>query len=227
MRVILMGPPGAGKGTQAKRLAAERGLTHVSSGDLFRGEVAAGTELGRELDRLLRAGRYVPDDLVQRIIEGRLSAPDCAAGFVLDGFPRTVPQAEALDGLLSRTGAGVDRVIYLDTPDEVIRRRAEGRRVCSNPACQAPYGLAGPRPAVEGVCDKCGSPLVRRSDDEPAVVERRLSEFHEKTAPVAAYYTARDLLTRVDGTAAPDAVAAQMSRLLSRPTGSGGAAEHD
>lgn len=222
-----MGPPGAGKGTQAKRLATERSVPHVSSGDLFRGEVAAGTELGRQVDRLLRSGRYVPDDLVLRIIERRLSAPDCAAGFVLDGFPRTAAQAEALDGLLDRMGTSLDRVIYLDTPDDVIRRRAEGRRVCSNPTCQAPYSLTGPRPTVEGVCDKCGSPVIRRSDDEPAVVERRLSEFHEKTAPVAAYYTNRQMLTRVDGTAAPDAVASQISRLLSRPSGSGGAAEHD
>lgn len=218
MRVILMGPPGTGKGTQARRLSLELGVPHISTGDLFRGEIAAGTPLGKEVERGLQQGRYAPDEIVLQMISNRLAQADCAVGFVFDGFPRTVPQAESLDRLLSAAGRTIDSVLYLDTPFDEIRRRASERRVCSKPDCQEVYGVQSRPPKVEGVCDRCGSPVVQRPDDRPETVEKRLSEFQKKTAAVADYYKARDLLRSVDGTAAPDAVFERIRVLLGRPS---------
>lgn len=217
-----MGPPGAGKGTQAKRLAGDLGGPHISTGDLFRSEIAAGTPIGREIERGLKAGRYAPDEVVLKMIADRLAKADCAVGFVLDGFPRTLPQAEGLDRLLKAAGRAIDTVVFLDTPFDVIRRRASERRLCSNPACQEVYSVSARPPKVADVCDRCGGPVVQRPDDRPEAVELRLSEFSKKTAPVADYYTGLGLLTRVDGTAEPDAVYERIRELLGRSGQSGG-----
>lgn len=212
MRLILVGPPGSGKGTQAKRLAASRSIAHVSTGDLLRDAAARGTDLGRKADALMKQGLLVPDDLVIGLIEERLGAPDCAKGFLLDGFPRTVGQARALDGMLARRRVQLDHVVLLEVPDEAIVERITGRRSCSK--CQTPYHVTFVPPRRSGVCDKCGGELTLRSDDTEEKVRTRLAKYHQETAAVIPHYEAQGLVRRVDGTGAPDAVYAAVEKAL-------------
>jgi adenylate kinase len=227
MRIVLIGPPGSGKGTQARAVAGRAGVPRVSTGELLRAEKAAGTPLGALVDRLTRDGGFVPDEAMIPPVEARLAQPDCAAGFVLDGFPRTTPQARALDAWLAARGLSLDAVVYLDVPFDEIRRRAAGRLSCSNPACQATVaGAPGPGAgaadgAAGGACAVCGSPLVRRSDDRPEAVEERLAVFEAKTAPVVAYYQSRAGFRRVDASGSIAQTSAAVQAALAGPAGAG------
>lgn len=217
MRIVLIGPPGSGKGTQARAVAGRAGVPRVSTGELLRAEKAAGTPLGVLADRLTRDGGFVPDEAMIPLVEARLADPDCVDGFVLDGFPRTPPQAQALDAWLAARGLSLDAVVYLDVPFDEIRRRAAGRMSCSNPGCQATVAVApgpGGGPAA-GVCAVCGSPLVRRSDDRPEAVEERLAVFEAKTAPVVAYYQSRAGFRRVDASGSIAQTSAAVQAALS------------
>ncbi|HHH44169.1 MAG TPA: adenylate kinase [Gammaproteobacteria bacterium] len=200
MKLILLGAPGAGKGTVAKLLTAVDGSVQISTGDILRGAVQAGTELGKKADAFMKAGDLVPDDLIMGIMEQRLQEPDCANGFLLDGFPRTIPQAEALKELLDRIGVKLDMAVNLDVPREVILDRLTTRRTCSNPECQAIYNVKSNPPKVEGVCDKCGSPVIQREDETEEAISKRLETYNEKTAPLAAYYEKEGLLMNVNAT---------------------------
>jgi adenylate kinase len=202
-RLVLLGPPGVGKGTQAVRLARELSVPHLSTGDLLRSAVAARTPLGLEADGHMRAGRLVPDDLVLAILQERIARPDCAGGFLLDGFPRNVVQAEEL----GRFGAP-DGVLAFDLPAEVLVARLAGRRVC--PKCQSVYHLETQPPRVEGRCDRDGTVLEQRPDDRPEAVRTRLKVYAEQTAPLLEYYGTRGLLHPVDARGTPDEVAARV-----------------
>jgi len=204
VRLVFMGPPGAGKGTQAKQAAERYGIPHVSSGDIFRAEIAAQTDLGERIKGYLDAGDLVPDETTVRAVVGRIQADDCRDGWLLDGFPRTEPQARALDEALQEQGHHLDAVVYLSMDLEVIVRRMSGRRVC--PACGRSYHTEHIPPRTEGTCDACGADLVTREDDRPETVRQRLATYEEATAPLIAYYEARGLLVRVDGTGTPDDV---------------------
>jgi len=212
MIVVLLGPPGAGKGTQAEGLAERLGLVHVASGDLFREAVAAATPLGRQVQAYMERGELVPDGLTVRMVLERMAQPDCRAGVILDGFPRTVAQAEALDQALAAQGQQVDAVLLLTVPDEVVLERLTGRRICRN--CQAPYHVSFNPPAVEGRCDRCGGPLYQRDDDREETVRRRLQVYHEQTAPLVSYYRERGLLREVDGRGDVEAVAERLVQAL-------------
>ena len=200
MKLILLGAPGAGKGTVAKLLTGVDGSVQISTGDILRGAVQAGTELGKKADAFMKAGDLVPDDLIMGIMEQRLQESDCENGFLLDGFPRTIPQAEALKELLGRIGVKLDMAVNLDVPRDVILDRLTTRRTCSNSECQAIYNVKSSPPKVEGVCDKCGSPVIQRDDETEEAISKRLETYNEKTAPLAAYYEKEGLLTNVNAT---------------------------
>jgi len=200
VKLILLGAPGAGKGTVAKLLTAVGGSVQISTGDILRGAVQAGTELGKKADAFMKAGDLVPDDLIMGIMEERLQEPDCENGFLLDGFPRTIPQAEALKELLDRIGVKLDMAVNLDVPRDVILDRLTTRRTCSNSDCQAIYNVKSSPTKVEGVCDKCGSPVIQRDDETEEAISKRLETYNEKTAPLAAYYEKEGLLTNVNAT---------------------------
>ena len=200
MKLILLGAPGAGKGTVAKLLTAVDGSVQISTGDILRGAVQAGTDLGKKADAFMKAGDLVPDDLIMGIMEERLQEPDCEKGFLLDGFPRTIPQAEALKELLGRIGVKLDMAVNLDVPRDVILDRLTTRRTCSNSDCQAIYNVKSSPTKVEGVCDKCGSPVIQRDDETEEAISKRLETYNEKTAPLAAYYEKEGLLTNVNAT---------------------------
>ena len=193
MNLILLGAPGAGKGTQAEVIAEHLSIPTISTGNIIREALKSGTEMGRKAKEYMDAGKLVPDDIVIGIIQERLAQPDCAGGFILDGFPRTIPQAEALD----RMGIVIDRVIDIEVADETIARRVSGRRVC--PACGASYHVDYKRPAVENVCDRCGDTLVQRKDDHPDTVRERLRVYHEQTEPLKRYYAQSGKLYIVEG----------------------------
>lgn len=198
MRIILLGPPGAGKGTQAARIAARIGVPHIATGDLLRRQVAAGTELGKRAKSFMDAGDYVPDELMLEMLRERLSQPDAREGFVLDGFPRTHVQAEALDRMLEEaTGTPIDHVIVLDAPDEEIVKRIAARRTCL--VCGRSYNLVSSPPNVDSICDEDGSNLQQRTDESEDVVRRRMAVYHEKTQPLIDYYAARGLVRGVEG----------------------------
>ncbi|HPI14548.1 MAG TPA: adenylate kinase [Spirochaetota bacterium] len=199
MRLILLGAPGSGKGTIAKMLVEKYSIVQISTGDILRGAVAAGTPVGREAEAYMKRGDLVPDSVIMGIMEERLGEPDCAPGFILDGFPRTIPQAEALGGLLEKLSLKLDAVCNLDVPEEVIIKRLTGRRTCSNPSCQAIFNLDGKAPKKEGVCDSCGSPLVQRDDEKEDVVRSRLATYAGKTAPLIGFYDRKGLLMTVSG----------------------------
>ena len=199
MILILLGPPGSGKGTQTALLAAALGIPAISTGDLFRVAVAAGSALGREVKPLIDAGRLVPDDLTLRILKERISRPDCRKGFILDGFPRTLPQAEALAAL-----ARIDLVINLAVPEHELLERLGGRLTCAR--CNAIYNARTAPPKRAGVCDRCGAPVSQRADETPHAIRERLRAYREKTAPLISYYRAKALLTDVDGEGSPDAI---------------------
>lgn len=210
--VILLGAPGAGKGTQAKRLAAATGLAHISTGDLFRENVSKGTPLGKEAKGYMDSGQLVPDELVLRMLFDRVSRPDCLEGYVLDGFPRTEAQADALGKALDEQAAPAPQVVQLRVDDATIIERAAGRLVCK--ACGNIQHLSFAPPRVAGKCDVCGGALEQRADDRPEVVGERLAVYHRQTAPLVRYYESRGLLRSLDGSRSPDEVFADLLRLV-------------
>ena len=213
MNLIVLGPPGAGKGTQAKRLEAAYGIVQLSTGDMLRAEVASGSELGRKAKEIMEAGGLVPDDLIIDMISGRIDQDDCKKGFILDGFPRTTPQAEALDGMLREKSLKLDFVIEMKVDDEAMVERITGRFTCAK--CGAGYHDSFQKPKLEGVCDKCGgSEFTRRADDNAETVRARLAAYHEQTAPIITYYAGKGSLQSIDGMAAIDEVTAQMKEVI-------------
>jgi len=200
MKLILLGAPGAGKGTVAKLLTAIDGSVQISTGDILRGAVQAGTPLGKEAEGYMNRGDLVPDSLIMGIMENRLQEPDCAKGFLLDGFPRTIPQAEALTALLQKLNIKLDMVASIDVPRDVIFDRLCTRRTCSNPSCQAIYNIKSNPTKVEGICDKCGSPAIQREDETQEAIAHRLDTYNEKTAPLAGFYEKAGLLKSIVGT---------------------------
>jgi adenylate kinase len=203
MRIILIGPPGAGKGTQAAAIREKYPLAHISTGDILRENVRAGTELGAEARKFMDSGALVPDALIIKMMRERMGQPDASEGFMLDGFPRTVAQAEALEELLKDIGAGLDAVILLEIDDDAVVRRLGSRRVCSS--CGAIYNVVGHPTKAEGVCDDCSGEVIQRDDDTEPVIRRRLEVFHAQTAPLVEYYENRGKLRRVDGAGSSDA----------------------
>lgn len=198
MKIIMLGAPGAGKGTQAKMIAEKYGIPHVSTGDIFRANIKNGTELGMEAKKYMDRGMLVPDELTVKILLDRVAQEDCADGYVLDGFPRTIPQAEVLDKALTELNDAIDFAINVDVPDENIVKRMSGRRACLT--CGATYHIEHVPPKQEGVCDKCGQTLVLRDDDKPETVLNRLKVYHEQTQPLIDFYTKKGVLKTVDGT---------------------------
>lgn len=198
MRLILLGAPGAGKGTQAVNLSKRLNIPHISTGDIFRANIKEGTELGRKVKQIIDQGMLVPDDLTVSIVKDRLKKDDCKNGFLLDGFPRTIPQAVQLDEVLREMGAELDAVINLNVPDEVIVRRMAGRRVCKG--CGMSYHIVSNPPKSEGLCDVCSEELKIRDDDKEQTVLERLKAYYEKTEPLVEYYEKKGLLLHFDGT---------------------------
>lgn len=198
MKVIMLGAPGAGKGTQAKKIAEKWQIPHISTGDIFRMNIKNGTELGMEAKKYMDQGLLVPDELTVKILLDRVAQPDCKDGYVLDGFPRTIPQAEVLDEALNKLGEKIDYAVDVDVPDENIVNRMSGRRACLS--CGATYHITYAPSKKESVCDSCGSELVLRDDDKPETVQKRLGVYHQQTQPLIEYYTKKNILKSVDGT---------------------------
>ena len=209
MKIIMLGAPGAGKGTQAKKIAAKYAIPHISTGDIFRANIKNNTELGQKAKTYMDKGELVPDELVVDLIMDRFKEADCANGYVLDGFPRTIPQAEALDKALSANGESVDYAVNVEVPDENIINRMSGRR-----ACVATYHIQFNPTKVEGICDACGEKLILRDDDKPETVKNRLSVYHEQTQPLIEYYSGKGVLKEVDGTQPMDDVFAAIVKIL-------------
>ena len=198
MKIIMLGAPGAGKGTQAQMIAEKYNIPHISTGDIFRANIKNGTELGKKAKEVIDKGQLVPDELTVELLLDRVANDDCKNGYVLDGFPRTIPQADVLDSELTKLGDKVDYAINVDVPDENIVRRMSGRRACLK--CGATYHIEHIPPKTEGICDKCGSELVQREDDKPETVQNRLSVYHEQTQPLIEYYDKKNILKTVNGT---------------------------
>lgn len=198
MKIIMLGAPGAGKGTQAKMIAEKYGVPHVSTGDIFRVNIKNGTQLGMEAKKYMDQGLLVPDELTVKILLDRVAKEDCKNGYVLDGFPRTIPQAEVLDKALTEINDKIDYAINVDVPDENIIRRMGGRRACLS--CGATYHIEHIPPKQEGICDVCGKELVLRDDDKPETVKNRLDVYHKQTQPLIDFYEAKGILRSVDGT---------------------------
>ena len=198
MKIIMLGAPGSGKGTQAKKIAEKYQIPHISTGDIFRANIKNGTELGKKAKTYMDQGLLVPDELVCDLVVDRVQQDDCKKGYILDGFPRTIPQAESLDAALSRLGEAVDYAINVEVPDENIVKRMGGRRACVG--CGATYHLVYAAPKKEGICDNCGAELILRDDDKPETVQKRLGVYHEQTQPLIDYYTKKGILKEVDGT---------------------------
>lgn len=212
MKIIMLGAPGVGKGTQAKMIADKYGVPHISTGDIFRANIKNGTELGMEAKKYMDQGLLVPDELTVRILLDRVAQDDCKNGYVLDGFPRTIPQAEVLDSELTKLGDHIDYAINVDVPDENIVKRMSGRRACLT--CGATYHIEHVPPKKEGICDVCGSELVLRDDDKPETVKNRLNVYHEQTQPLIDFYTEKGVLKTVDGTVPMEEVFAAITAIL-------------
>lgn len=204
MRIILLGAPGSGKGTQAESIKAKYPIAHISTGDILRSNVKRGTELGRKAKGYIDAGKLVPDKLIVAMVRSRLLASDCKEGFILDGFPRTTPQAEALDKLLEQLGVKLDAAIELDVDDEVVVKRLTTRRICKE--CGEIYNTLSKPVAKEGVCDKCGGEVIQREDDKESVIRNRLSVFHNQTAPLIEYYKKQGILVKLNANRGKDIV---------------------
>ena len=198
MKIVMLGAPGAGKGTQANMIAEKYNIPHISTGDIFRANIKNGTELGKEAKGYMDKGQLVPDELTVKLLLDRVAQADCKNGYVLDGFPRTIPQAEVLDSELTKNGEKLDYAIDVDVPDENIIHRMGGRRACLK--CGATYHVEYVPPKKEGICDVCGSELVLRDDDKPETVKNRLKVYHDQTQPLIEYYTKQNVLHSVDGT---------------------------
>ena len=198
MKIIMLGAPGAGKGTQAQRIAEKYGIPHISTGDIFRANIKNGTELGKKAKAFMDQGLLVPDELTVDLVMDRISQPDCKEGYILDGFPRTIPQAEALTEALAKIGEKMDYAINVEVPDENIIDRMSGRRACV--ACGGTYHIKYNPTKKEGICDACGGELILRDDDKPETVKQRLEVYHTQTQPLIDYYTKEGILKEVDGT---------------------------
>lgn len=212
MKIIMLGAPGAGKGTQAKKIAEKYTVPHISTGDIFRANIKEGTELGLKAKQFMDQGLLVPDEVTIGMLLDRIHQEDCKNGYVLDGFPRTIPQAESLTEALAGMGETIDYAIDVDVPDENIVNRMAGRRACLK--CGATYHVEFAPPKKEGICDVCGSELVLRDDDKPETVQKRLSVYHEQTQPLIDYYKEKGVLHSVDGTQAMDAVFESITEIL-------------
>lgn len=210
----MLGPPGAGKGTQAVHIAEAYGIPHISTGDIFRANIKNQTELGKQVKSILDAGGLVPDDLTVSIVKDRLSQEDCKKGFIMDGFPRTIPQAEKFDAMLAGKGLKLDHVINIQCPDEVIVSRMSGRRMC---ACGKTYHVRSNPPKVEGICDACGGKLYIREDDKAETVLQRLKTYHDQTSPLIDYYQKTGLLIDVDGVKEIPATFRDILEILGKP----------
>jgi adenylate kinase len=212
MKIIMLGAPGAGKGTQAKKIAEKYGIPHISTGDIFRANIKNETELGKKAKEYMDQGLLVPDELTCDLVTDRIGQDDCGKGFILDGFPRTIPQAEALTAALEKMGTSMDYAINVDVPDENIVSRMSGRRACLK--CGATYHIVTIPPKTEGVCDNCGSELVQREDDKPETVQKRLTVYHDQTQPLIDYYDKAGILRTVDGTKDLDDVFGEIVGIL-------------
>jgi len=212
MILILLGPPGAGKGTQAKLLVGQYGIPHVSTGDMFRDHIARNTELGQKVKSITASGQLVPDEVTNALVKDRLSRADVAPGLILDGYPRTVPQAEYLDGLLRSMGRKLDRVVSYEVAEEMVVERISGRRSC--PKCGAVYHVSQNPPRQAGLCDRDGAGLVQRPDDRPENVRVRLSEYAAKTEPLKRFYREKGLLSEVNGVGSTEGILAATRRVL-------------
>lgn len=212
MKIVMLGAPGAGKGTQAKKIASKFGIPHISTGDLFRENISNETTLGKKAKVYIDQGFLVPDELVLELIMYRLSNPDCKDGYVLDGFPRTIPQAKALDDTLNNINDKIEYTIEVEVPDEVIIDRMAGRRACLK--CGRTYHVETLRPKAEGICDFCGTQLVLRDDDKPKTVKKRLEVYHKQTQPLIDYYREQGILHTVDGTGEIEKIHEEINNIL-------------
>ena len=212
MKIIMLGAPGAGKGTQAKMISEKYGLPHVSTGDIFRANIKNGTELGKKAKAFMDAGQLVPDELTVDLLLDRISKEDCKNGYILDGFPRTIPQAACLEKALNASGEAIDFAIDVEVPDENIVKRMGGRRACVS--CGATYHVVNVPPKKEGICDKCGSDLILRDDDKPETVQKRLEVYHAQTKPLIDFYGAKGVLKEFDGTQEMSKVFADIGQVL-------------
>lgn len=212
MKIIMLGAPGAGKGTQAKQIADKYKIPHISTGDIFRANIKNNTELGQKAKQYMDQGLLVSDELTCDLVMDRIKQDDCKNGFILDGFPRTIPQAEALDAALDKINEKMDYAINVDVPDENIVNRMGGRRCCLN--CGATYHVVTIPTKVEGICDRCGSPVVLRDDDKPETVQKRLTVYHDQTQPLIDYYEKQSILKTVDGTKSMEAVFDDITAIL-------------
>ena len=214
MKIIMLGAPGAGKGTQAKQIADKYTIPHISTGDIFRANIKNGTELGKKAKEYMDQGLLVPDELTCDLVMDRIQQDDCVNGFVLDGFPRTIPQAEALTVALDKIEQKMDFAVNVDVPDENIVNRMGGRRACLN--CGATYHIVSIPTKVEGICDRCGNEVVLREDDKPETVQKRLNVYHEQTQPLIDYYEKQGILKSVDGTQQMEQVFADIIAILEK-----------